>query len=376
MNNEFIFFLIGLLLFLGSGATQPYVVPYLKDLGYSSLLGSLVIATIYFSQIPTRFLIPKIEGLLGKKLVVILGITGYTLYAILFALGKTLWHFMFATVVLGFTSALFWTSGIVLLLNNTPRERYGRAVGALYAGVGLGTAIGVIWLNKVLASLGGKYMFLLASIPPAIGALFMLKLKVGDNVISAPITFKALKEIANRETFIVSFLLFVSSFSYGIVYSGFSILIIREIGIGWIGVLTISFYLFRALFSRIGGGISDFIGRKVSFIISFTLGALASFLLGISKNPIMFVVSGALLGYQVSTVSVNANAWIADIASFQDRPIYIAFTFTFNALGVAISLLISGYFLATPEKTYMAFTIFSVINIISAILSFLSTERR
>lgn len=306
---------------------------------------------------------------------VFIGIGGYAVYAFIFALGSKLWHFILATGILGFSSALFWTSGVVLLLNNTDIERYGRAVGALYAGVGFGTAIGVLWLNKILAYLGGKVMFSLAGIPPIIGLLLLSKLKLENVVVSKAITFSSLREIAKKETFIVSILLFISSFSYGIVYSGFSILISREIGLAWIGALTISFYLLKSLFSKIGGSISDLLGRRFSFIISFMFGALASLMLGLAKSPIAFIISGGLLGFQVSTVSVNANAWIADIAGLKDRSNYMAFIFTFNALGVAVSLLASGYLLGTSERTFMAFISFALLNVIAVIIS-LFTRRR
>ncbi|MGC8971077.1 MAG: MFS transporter [bacterium] len=369
------FFLIGGLLFLGSGATQPYIVPYLKGLGYSSSIASLVIAVIYISQIPFRFFIHRLERSFGQIPVVFIGIGGYALYSFIFALGSNLWQFFLATSILGFSSALFWTSGVVLLLNNTSTERYGRAVGALYAGVGFGTAIGVLWLNKILAVFGGKVMFSLAGIPPIIGLLLLSKLRLDNVVVSKPITFSSLREIATKETFMVSILLFISSFSYGIVYSGFSILISREIGLAWIGVLSISFYLLKSLFSRIGGGISDFLGRRFSFIISFIFGALASLMLGLAKSSIAFIISGALLGFQVSTVSVNANAWIADMAGLSDRSNYMAFIFTFNALGVAISLLASGYLLSTSERTFTAFISFTLLNITAIIISFFAGRR-
>jgi MFS family permease len=334
-----------------------------------------VIAVIYISQIPSRFLIHKLENLLGQISVVYIGIGGYAVYALIFAIGNKLWHFFLATTVLGFSSALFWTSGVVLLLNNTATERYGRAVGALYAGVGFGTAIGVLWLNRVLATSGGKVMFSLAGIPPVIALLLLSKVRFENIVISRSVSLKSLKEIATKETFIVSILLFISSFSYGIVYGGFSILINREIGLAWIGVLSISFYLLKSIFSRIGGSISDLFGRRFSFVISFISGTLASLMLGLARSPIAFIISGALLGFQVSTVSVNANAWIADMAGLRDRSNYMAIIFTFNALGVAISLLASGYLLATPERTFGAFISFAFLNIIAVIISFFTGRR-
>ncbi|MBC7320112.1 MFS transporter [bacterium] len=218
-------------------------------------------------------------------------------------------------------------------------------------------------------------MFSLAGVPPIIGLLLLSKLRLENVVVSKAITFSSLREIATKETFMVSILLFISSFSYGIVYSGFSILISREIGLAWIGVLTISFYLLKSLFSKIGGSISDLLGRRFSFIISFMFGALASLMLGLTKSPIAFIISGGLLGFQVSTVSVNANAWIADIAGLRDRSNYMAFVFTFNALGVAVSLLASGYLLATPERTFIAFISFALLNIIAVIISFSACRR-
>jgi len=218
-------------------------------------------------------------------------------------------------------------------------------------------------------------MFSLAGIPPIIGLLLLSKLRLENVVVSRSISFRSLREIATKETFMVSILLFISSFSYGIVYSGFSILISREIGLAWIGALSVSFYLLKSLFSRVGGSISDFLGRRFSFVVSFVFGALASLMLGLAKSPIAFIISGALLGFQVSTVSVNANAWIADIAGLKDRSNYMAFIFTFNALGVTISLLASGYLLSTPEKTFIAFISFALLNIIAVIISFFAGRR-
>jgi hypothetical protein len=41
---------------------------------------------------------------------------------------------------------------------------------------------------------------------------------------------------------------------------------------------------------------------------------------------------------------------------------------------VVVSLLMSGYFLATPERTFIAFISFSLLNIISAILATFSSR--
>ncbi|NPV80384.1 MAG: MFS transporter [Firmicutes bacterium] len=378
--RELKYFLIVFLLFLGSGATQSYVAPYVKSLGFSSLQGTAVVAAIYFAQIPARFLAIYLANALGLKASLILGILGYVIYPLAFAASRAYWQLVLVMVFWGFTSGVFWTSAGVAVLNESARSRYGKASGALFAGSGVGMALGVLLLDQLVAREGSRAMFILSALPPALALAIGFAVSAGGRLESKS-TWEATREgvvraFREREVSFVALLLFVSALSYGIVYGGLGLLIARNVGMAYIGRLTVSFFILKGIFSRVGGSIGDAIGRRMSFILSFISASIASFILATSPGKLGLVVAGALLGYQVSTVSVNANAWVGDAAKQEHRAGFTGVIQAANALGVCVALLAGGYLLSSIQGSRILFFAFALINSLAVILAVAMPEKR
>lgn len=371
MSVELAFFLVGALLFMGAGATQSYVVAYLETLGYSPFFGTMTLATIYLIQIPTRFFIGYIERWIGPRYSLIMGTAGYLLYVILFPFASAKWHYIAIMIMWGFTSAIFWTGANVTLLNTTSEEKYGRALGALYAGSGLGPALGVLIMGWLMANFSGEYIFYFSIIPAALAVFIIASLDLDGKGKSEPVKVGSFRRfIRNPEVFTVALLLFVRSFSYGLVYGSFGSLIASWMGPEWIGILTFSFYLLSGIFSRFGGVLSDKIGRRATFVVGFVAGGLGALLLCFFDSKLAFILASSMLGYQTSTITVNASAWVGDMARPEERTNLIAFTWGANAFGVVVSLLINGFLLGSAATSQLGFALFAVANLMAGVISF------
>jgi MFS family permease len=375
LSVELAFFLIGALLFVGSGATQSYIVVYLQSLGYSALFGTIVLSIIYMVQIPTRFFIGYIEKWIGPRYSLIIGTAGYFLYALFFPLSSTWWHYILTMVMWGFTSALFWTGANVTMLNTSTKERYGRALGSLYAGSGIGPAVGVLIMSWLIANYHQNSIFFFSIIPAALATVIVATLDLEKEGSSKSVQVRTFRGfLKDPEILTVAFLLFVRSFSYGLVYGSFGSLIGSRMGREWIGPLTCSFYVLSGIFSRFGGTLSDKIGRRVSFVISFIIGGVGGSLLLFSDSKSAFILASAMLGYQASTTTVNASAWVGNVAEPEERSNLIAFTWGANAFGVMVSLILNGFFLGSAATSRWGFIIFAIANLAAGLLSYVMVK--
>ncbi len=366
-----LFYGTGFFLFLGAGATQPYLIPYLKNsLGYPLLASTFVLAVVYIIIIPARFFSLRLQRSIGLKLCIIIGATGYVLYPLIFAYSRNYFILLATSAMWGVAAGVFWTAASSLLLDLSQKKNYGIMSGVLYAGVGSGLALGVLLLGFILNRWGVRWMFLIAGIS-GIPALFTSSLLPYTQPLKAKVSLSFLKSfIFERGGLLVSLFLFIGSFGYGIIYSTMGTLIADSLGISWINKITVFYYFMSVLLSLFGGKLSDTFGRPKIFATSFALGAIATLTLTYFRSLPAFIISSALLGFQVSVVSVNTTAWAGDLGTSSERPLIIATIFAWNGLGVATSLLLGSYIVGNISGSYQtAFKVFTAISVIASLAS-------
>ena len=86
-------------------------------------------------------------------------------------------------------------------------------------------------------------------------------------------------------------------------------------------IATIMFWYFIGMTSGgfLGGVISDFIGRRKTFLISIVIFSVSSIITGLTSNFAVFTLFRALTGFGVFCMMVTSQAYIAEMAPCQTR---------------------------------------------------------
>ncbi|MBB5346306.1 putative MFS transporter [Desulfoprunum benzoelyticum] len=86
-------------------------------------------------------------------------------------------------------------------------------------------------------------------------------------------------------------------------------------------IATILFWYFIGMTSGgfLGGVISDFIGRRKTFLISIVIFSVSSVITGFTDNFVIFTIFRALTGFGVFCMMVTSQAYIAEMAPCQTR---------------------------------------------------------
>jgi putative MFS transporter len=92
-------------------------------------------------------------------------------------------------------------------------------------------------------------------------------------------------------------------------------------GLQMTDIATIVFWYFIGMTSGgfLGGVISDFIGRRKTFLASILIFSLASVATGFTDNFVVFTVFRALTGFGVFCLMVTSQAYIAEMAPAETR---------------------------------------------------------
>ncbi|MCL2791176.1 MAG: MFS transporter [Desulfobulbus sp.] len=86
-------------------------------------------------------------------------------------------------------------------------------------------------------------------------------------------------------------------------------------------IATILFWYFIGMTSGgfLGGVVSDFIGRRKTFLISIVIFSISSIITGYTDNFVVFTLFRALTGFGVFCMMVTSQAYIAEMAPCESR---------------------------------------------------------
>jgi putative MFS transporter len=86
-----------------------------------------------------------------------------------------------------------------------------------------------------------------------------------------------------------------------------------------IGVVTLWYFIGMTAGGFFGGVISDFIGRRKTFLISIATFSFFSVLNGFTDNFHVFVIARSMTGFGVFCLMVCSQAYIAEMAPAESR---------------------------------------------------------
>ncbi len=141
-RNLFILAATMIVIMLGFGMVMPIMPFYIDMLGATgSDLGWLV-AVYSLMQLIFAPVWGSVSDRIGRKPVLMLGISGYAIFLILFGLATELWMLFLARSLAGLLSSATYPSMMAFISDSTTPEERGDGMGKLGAAMGLGVILG------------------------------------------------------------------------------------------------------------------------------------------------------------------------------------------------------------------------------------------
>ena len=341
--NRYLLWFTFFFVFLGTGSSQPYISPYLKQvLGFSYFKYSSVLAVIYFSMCIGRIFAPKILKLVGLKKGIILGSFSYGIFALIFVLTGKYVNFILAGIFWGLGASIFWTAAITLILQMVSSKRYGVENGILRVFVQAGLIIGFLILGQILVKGGYKTLFLSASIFSFAGFLISVFLKETKHFSSSsPTSFSNF--VFSKNLLVFSSGLLVAALGYGMVLNYINHYIVENFGEIFLNRTIISFYFSAGLLSFMGGYLIDKFGEYINCIVFFFLAGVTLIIFSICPSLSMAIFSLFLLGGLFQITPIAATVRVGKIVSEEKRSSAISAVFLWRDFGIGTSILCLGY---------------------------------
>ena len=368
-------------IFMGAGAQQAYLVPYLRDVTtWSRLHCSTVIASVYLSMVVFRLLNLRLFSRWSDRRFTIVGSISYLLFTLAMWLVGHVPSYPLAVAAAwlwGMGAAMMWTGTAMqtLAIADEAGGRHGTSMGILYSSTHAGWLTGAVVLGLVYKSLPpgrGPLLYLLAAGITLVGNALACFLPATGRAVRELPTFAAIIEVMSRgRARIASALQFLSALSYGLILGLFSDFIKEAYGAEWIWISVALYPATRMVMSFVGGHLADRLGHSLVLSGGFAAGALGLLVTVVWRSPYAVIVTGLTLGLLSSTVPVVASAIVGDAADKRRRPLAHAVLFSWRDLGV-VTAAVGANLLGlgvTLDGVFVTFTcVFAGCAVLSAFL--------
>lgn len=232
---------------------------------------------------------------------------------------STLWWHLIPFRILDRSGKIREAPRDAIVADVSTNEDRGRNFGFLRAMDNLGAVFGIITCILFFKLLGYRKLFLLASIPSAIGAFLVFSL-IKEKKAKQNKTFKW-PSFKNLDKNFKLFLFLGAVFALGSFSYSFLLIFAKKVGfgIGFVPVLYLIFTATASLFSLPFGKLSDKIGRKLVIMISFILWGLVSLIFIFSQNYLAIIFAFILYGLHKGALDPVQRTFVSELAPIEYR---------------------------------------------------------
>jgi len=358
-------YVVGFCGYTGFSLLFPVIPKYADALGAPLPVVGLAVAT--FSYLTALTMIPFgiLSDRVGRRILLVVGLVIYTLTPLLYIIVTDPLQLIIVRGVHGLASAAFIPAATALVVDASPLQKRGEALGWFTAATMLGFVFGPITGGFLLHSYGFDATFYACSLTSLLALLLILpwlksmpgkpaKMEAGGSAWGWLLQRRAAGALLTP--------LFVTFGSGAIV--AFMPLYGEGINItaSQVGIIITAIYASSSLLRAPAGRLSDRIGREVVILCGFAISAVALlFFAFVTSFPTLIVV-GVVFGFGMGLAMPAAFALVADLAPLRARGL---------AMGAASSSLQAGVAIgATAMGGVAAVTGFgSMFGICSAILA-------
>lgn len=376
VNKEIKLLSLGfLLIFLGFNGVQQYITTFFSDIGLINLgFQSLILIYLFFTLFGpfSSIFVSKY----GAKKCIIFSSIFYFLF-IISLLSKSVILIYISSSLLGIAASLLWTGQNSYLIRASDKHTYGKNSGFFNSFFSLGSALGIFILGFLISKILFNKSFLIYSIFPIIGIIFLFKLK---NLKAEPKTnyFKLIKKsLTSKNALRLASIWFVVNFVYGLIIGIIPLEIKKSLGIPYIGILSSLFYIVPIFLSYSFGKFSDIKGRKKIILFSYGLLIIGLLSLCFSQYTFLFLIFGIiLLALNWAIIKPITLALVGDVTTENNLEVLTALFWMFQNIGIVSALILSYFLKVKVINIYIISIIIITASLIILLPLFkLSTEK-
>lgn len=329
------------LIFMGAGAQQQFLVPFFREsTPWGALERSLVPAAVYIGMAMSRIPSVWIVSAIGERFGMLLGAACYIAFPALVWVAPPYGTLVIGAALWGVGASMLWLTSSIRVLDVVRESRYGSASGIFTSGSQVGFTAGVVILTYIAASRGLRDVFLAAMIVTALGWIILAFLPSGDMEREPP-RLRTVAEIArSADGRVVIVLQAVSAAGFGLVLVPLSENIMATFGVSGL-LLAVGYPAARFLVALVGGWLSDHLGRRATLSGSFFLAGIGlGWTAFAPASPLALGVGIFAIGLLGGLVPTLAMAYVGDVAHPSTRLMVHSTLFTGRDVGVAGAMIV------------------------------------
>lgn len=315
----------------------------------------------------------------GRRRFMLGGLIHFGLASLLAALSSSLWMLLFARVQQGIAGSILITNGFALAFASSPENRRGRDLGLVSAVLGLAAAAGPP-IGGLLVSVAGWQAIFWANIPIVIAALLLGWAAIPDvksQQSKSPFDWLEIPSLFRNRTFAsANGAIMFSNLAMYVMLLAIPILMSTQSSSSIVqtGLLLAAMSVTIAVFSPVGGRLSDRMGRRipsVTGIALLTLGVLPLALLSdVIKLPVLLVSLGLTgIGLGLSAASLQTSA--LESVELQQAGLATGIFITSRYLGNIVGSNILAQILGSAPIEMASFRILFMVVTVAACIALL-----
>lgn len=368
------------LVFMGTGAQQLYLVPYLQDVtDWTPLMRALVPATVYLSMMVFRVGNVYLLRRWSNWQLTMVGAVTYSLFSLLMLLVffvKSYPLAIGAAAVWGWGGAAMWAGTTMSILDATDagKRAHGVGAGTLYAATHAGWLAGSIILGLIYRNHDWQpfSLYIAALGLTLIGNLMVLCHPRDKGFVAHMPTLGDLLDVARRAKVVIAgFLQLTSALSFGLMLGVFGDYVKNTYGGEYIWITGMFYPFVQFCLSYLGGAMAGKLGHGAVLAGSFLIAACAMWVAVSFTTVVAAGFAAAGLAVLAGTVPVVSAAMIGDSADRSRRPLAYGALFVWRDFGVASAAIWSKVLMRDTGDFAGIFQTFALVFVACAFVSLL-----
>ena len=343
----------------------PELNDFLTNLGGVGQKG-LIITLFTISSAIARPLSGRLADTVGRKKVMVIGMSVTVLVSLLYPLSYTVFFFLLLRFLHGFSAGFFPTVATALLTDILPPEKRGRAMGIWGTFISLGIGAGQGLGSLISKEIGITNLFMIASGVAVFSGILIAT--ISETLETKKKFQPEFLKIGIRDVFEPSVMpaatvMFLSASCSGIIFvltpdmSKF----LQIENKGWFFI----FYVITTIVVRLFfSSVSDKIGRRKTLLIGMSFLAISMVLIGFSNDVLTYTLASLVFGIATGISSPTIFAWTADLSHPERRGIGSGTMFIALEMGIMFGSVTT---LITYDNTLESIPYVFLIGVLMAI---------
>ncbi len=360
---------LSMFLFMASfNLILPEMNDFITQLDGASYKG-LIITLFTISSAIARPFSGKLADFIGRKKVMMVGMTVTAIVSLLYPLSFTVFFFLFLRFLHGFSAGFFPTGATALLTDLMPSNKRGVGMGIWGTFVSLGIGAGQSLGSLISKQVGINNLFMIACGVAVLSGILVMNVKETLEE-SERFSFNHLKikwnDVFEPSVFPSAIVMFLTATCSGIIFvmtpdiSNF----LHIDNKGWFFI----FYVLTTIFVRLFlSSLSDKIGRRKTLLIGLSFLITSMFLIGSAKDLYSYTIGSIVFGVATGVTSPTLFAWTADLSHPKRRGVGAGTMFIALEAGIFLGSILT---LFTYNNKFDTVFVSFVSGAIMAILAF------